>query len=217
VSNPTHAPAPSDSTTAAPTTEPRNLAAKVVGTVIVLGATAAVAGLGTFGNFTGSTTPVDTQVGSGVVSIDLTAAAAYANVQFPQGGMRPGDSFATPFDLVNDGETTLSSVSARMVATRSSLLDSDEDDGLQLTLESCDRSWSVVGQGYACGGSVTEFYAGPLAGEHQLDGALSLAADGVDHLLARIALPTTAGNEMQGQVTALSVVFSAVQREGAAR
>jgi hypothetical protein len=212
VSIPTHVPASSASRTAA-----RTLTAKVVGTVGVLGATAAVAGLGTFGNFSGSTTPVDTEVDAGVVSIDLTAAAAYANVQFPQGGMRPGDSFATPFDLVNDGDTPLSSVTFESVATASSLLDTDPVKGLQIALESCDLAWTVVGESYSCGGSVTPFYAGPVVAEHELAGAASLAAGGVDHLLARISLPASAGNEMKGQITTLAVAFSAVQREGAVR
>jgi hypothetical protein len=212
VSIPTHVPASSASRTAS-----RTLTAKLVGTVGVLGATAAVAGLGTFGNFSGSTTPVDTEVDSGVVSIDLTAAAAYANVQFPTGGMRPGDSFATPFDLVNDGDTPLSSVTFESVATASSLLDTDTENGLQISLESCDRSWTVVGQSYSCGGSVSSFYSGPVVVEHDLTGAASLAAGGVDHLLARVSLPVSAGNEMKGKVTTLAVAFSAVQREGAAR
>jgi hypothetical protein len=210
VSIPTHA--SSDSRT-----RPRTLTAKIIGTVGVLGAAAAVAGLGTFGEFTGSTTPVGTEVDSGVVSIDLTAAAAYADVQFPQGGMRPGDSFATPFDLVNDGDTPLSSVTFDSVATASSLLDTDPVNGLQISLQSCDRSWTVVGQSYSCGGSVTPFYSGPVVVEHELAGAASLAAGGVDHLLARVSLPVSAGNEMKGQSTTLSVAFSAVQREGAAR
>src|SRR5919107_3715239 len=47
-------------------------ARKVVGSLAVLGTAAAVAGLGTYGNFTDSTTPMNTAVASGTLSIDLT-------------------------------------------------------------------------------------------------------------------------------------------------
>src|SRR5215213_111499 len=54
-------------------------ARKVVGSLAVLGTAAAVAGLGTYGNFTDSTTPMNTTVASGTLSIDLTQpAGAYA-------------------------------------------------------------------------------------------------------------------------------------------
>ena len=52
-------------------------ARKVVGSLAVLGTAAAVAGLGTYGNFTDSTTPMNTTVASGTLSIDLTPAGAY--------------------------------------------------------------------------------------------------------------------------------------------
>ena len=54
------------------TTTRRRSAIKIVGALSVVGAAVAVAGLGTFGQFTDSTSPVDTKVDTGVLSIDVS-------------------------------------------------------------------------------------------------------------------------------------------------
>ena len=51
-------------------------AVKVAGSIAVVGAAVAVAGLGTFGGFTGSTEAVDAGVDTGVLSIDVSAAGS---------------------------------------------------------------------------------------------------------------------------------------------
>lgn len=196
----------------------RGAVAKVLGTLGVIGAAAAVAGLGTFGSFTDSITPVDTNVGTGVLSIALGPAANYATVPAVTGGLMPGDTTSTPFDLWNDGTVDWSAVTFTSWATRSSLLDTDTVNGLQLTIESCPVSWSVAGPGaYSCEGAVTEFYSGPILMNQALQGAASLRAGRVDHLLATLEFPGTAGNALQGQVSDLSFTFTATQRDGAAR
>ncbi len=53
----------------------RSTARKVIGSLAILGTAAAVAGLGTYGNFTDSTTPLNTTVDTGALSIDLTQPA----------------------------------------------------------------------------------------------------------------------------------------------
>ena len=52
----------------------RSTAAKVLGSLGIIGTAAAVAGIGTFGGFTDSTTPVATNVATGTLSIDLSQA-----------------------------------------------------------------------------------------------------------------------------------------------
>lgn len=195
----------------------RRTAAKVVASLGVVGATVAVAGLGTFGSFTDSTSPVQANVGTGTLSINLSPAAMYASVPVSTGGFLPGDSSATPFDLVNDGSVAWDSVTFTSWATTSSLLDSDRVDGLQLSVESCSTAWSVVGTGYTCGGTVREFYDGPIIMDEALAGAASLEPGRVDHLLATIELPSTAGDAHKNKVSQLSFSFTAVQRDGAAR
>ncbi|WP_116451177.1 hypothetical protein [Blastococcus litoris] len=195
----------------------RRTAAKVVASLGIVGASVAIAGLGTFGSFTETTAPVETNVETGTVSIRLSPAASYASVPFTAGGLMPGDSTSTPFDLVNDGDVAWDSVTFTSWATSSSLLDTDQVNGLQLTLESCPTSWTVVGSGYACGGAVQEFYSGPIIMDDALAGAASLQPGQVDHLLATIDFPTTAGEAHENKVSQLAFAFTAVQRDGAAR
>ncbi|MFW3171760.1 TasA family protein [Geodermatophilus sp. CPCC 206100] len=199
----------------APSTR-RRTAARVAGSIGVVGVAAAVAGLGTFGTFTDSTTPVDTTVKTGVLSIALSPAAA-ATVPALAGGWLPGDSYTRPIDLVNDGSTPYSSVSLRSVATVSSVLDTDAENGLQLEVRSCSKAWDVVGAGYACSGDVTDFYAGRVVMDEVLQGAATLTPGGVDHLLVTAFLPGTAGDGFQRASSDLSFVFTATQRDGAAR
>ncbi|MGY2067591.1 hypothetical protein [Blastococcus sp. SYSU DS0619] len=191
-------------------------AAKVVGTLAVVAAAGAVAGLGTFGGFSGSDS-VDTEVGTGVLSIGLTAAAGTASVPFTGGTMLPGDVEQVPFDLVNDGDVPLATVTFGSVARRSSPLDTDRVNGLQMRIQSCSEAWTVAGSGYTCAGDVTDFYAGPIVMQEALSGAASLAPGGVDHLLTTVSFPATAGDELRRQSSALTFTFTATQRDGAAR
>jgi hypothetical protein len=195
----------------------RRAAAKVVASLGVVGATVAIAGMGSFGSFTDSTSPVGADVATGTISINLSPAAMYATVPVSAGGFLPGDTSATPFDLRNDGDVAWESVTFTSWATRSSLLDSDRVHGLQLTVESCPTAWSVAGSGYTCAGAVREFYSGPILVDDPLVGAASLEPGRVDHLLATIDFPTTAGDAHEDELSELAFRFTAVQRDGAAR
>nr|WP_275585362.1 TasA family protein [Blastococcus saxobsidens] len=189
-----------------------------MGSLGVLGIAAAVAGMGTFGTFTDTTTPVEADVDTGVLSVSLGRAANNATVPLIPGGLVPGDTLATPFDLRNDGTLAWSSVSFESAASRSSLLDTDRVNGLQMVVQSCSSPWTVTGPGaYGCGGTVTDFYTGPVVMDEVLEGAASLAPGRVDHLLATIVFPQSAGNALQGQVTDLAITFTAVQRDGTDR
>lgn len=196
----------------------RVTAARLVATLGVLGATAAIASLGTFGTFSDTTAPVDTSVDTGVVSIDVADAGA-GLVPFTGGLMLPGDSRGFPVDLVNSGDTALSSVTLGSWATVSSPLDSDAVNGLQLTVESCSQAWTPGDSGYSCGAIEKSFYSGPvLVDGHALTGTASLAAGSVDHLLVTATLPSTASDDtFEGATSELSFVFAGVQRDGAAR
>jgi hypothetical protein len=200
-------------------TRGRVTAARIVASLGVLGATAAIASLGTFGTFTDATTPVDTTVDSGVVSIELSEAGDAGLVPFDGGLMLPGDSRTFPVDLVNGGDTALGSVTLGSSATESSVLDSDPVNGLQLTVDSCSEAWTETGAGYSCAGTTRSFYAGRMLTDNSpLTGAASLVPGGVDHLLLTAALPATASaDEFEGATSSLSFVFTGVQRGGAER
>ena len=59
--------------------------------------------------------------------------------------------------------------------------------------------------------------AGPIVMDAPLAGAASLTPGRVDHLLATIDFPSTAGDAHKNKVSELAFRFTAVQRDGAAR
>jgi hypothetical protein len=192
---------------------------RIAASVLVLGAAASVAGLGTFGTFTDSTTPVVTRTETGVLSIALTEAAHTATLSlFGQGAFLPGDVQSSPIDLVNDGTAALSGLRLGSVATGSSVLDTDRVDGLQLTVESCSAAWAAVDGGWVCAGTATRHYTGPIVTDVPLSGAAALAPGGTDHLLLTAGLPSTATAKMlQGATSSLEFFLSGAQRSGAPR
>ena len=94
----------------------RGTTRKVLGSLAVIGTAAAVAGLGTFGTFTDSTTPVSAELTSGTVSINLTQPAA--PIPATTAGLLPGDSIARTVTLVNDGNSPLSTVALGVSTVR---------------------------------------------------------------------------------------------------
>ena len=139
-----------------------NTAAKIVGTVGVLGVAATIAGLNTFGSFTDSTTPVGTQVDTGVLSIDVADAGDALSMPFSGGLMLAGDSRGYRLDLVNNGDVSLSGVTMTSRATVSSVLNTDTTHGLQLNMKNCTVPWTVSNFVYSCGGTQSTVYAGPI-------------------------------------------------------
>lgn len=206
---------PSMSTTTS--TTGRRSAGKVVGSIVVVGAAAAVAGLGTFGSFTDSTSAVDAGVDTGVLSIDVSAAGTTAPVPVTTANMLPGDVGYFPMDLRNGGDVDLSSVVLGSSAAVSSRLDTDAVHGLQLKIDTCEVPWVRSGGAWSCADGADPLYAGPIATSTRLTGAHSLTAGETDHLLATVSFPTTGGDLMQDLSSSLEFVFTATQRDGAAR
>jgi hypothetical protein len=194
-------------------------AVRIAGSLAVVGAAAAVAGLGTFGSFTGSTEAVDAGVDTGVLSVDLTATdgSALPSVPLPLPNMLPGDAISVPLDLRNSGDVDLSSLVLKSSATESSKLDTEAVHGLQLALDSCATPWAGSWGSYSCAGGAVPLYSGRIANEAALPAARSLVAGTTDHLLVTIAFPTSGGDEMQDQRSSFVLAFDATQRDGAAR
>ncbi|HEU4545629.1 MAG TPA: TasA family protein [Microlunatus sp.] len=194
-------------------------ARKVVGSLGVLGTAAAVAGMGTFGGFTDSTTPVATTIESGTLSINLSQ-QGYA-VPVTTAGFLPGDSITRAVNLVNDGNSALGSVSLSSVATASSVLTTDLSNGLQLAVKKCSVAWTQGGTAqaptYTCSGTETLVGSGPAVNNMAVNGAAALNPGGTDHLTFSISLPGTADNTFQGKTASLSLTFTGTQRTGTAR
>jgi hypothetical protein len=206
------------------TSKPRTIAnsstaRKVVGSLGVLGTAAAVAGMGTFGGFTDSTTPVATTIESGTLSINV-AQQGYS-VPVTTAGFLPGDSLTRAVNLVNDGNSPLGSVTLSSIATASSILTTDTTNGLQLTVKKCSVAWTQGGTAqaptYTCSGTESLVGSGPVVSTMNLAGAAALNAGGTDHLTFSISLPTTADNTFQGKTASLSLTFTGTQRTGTAR
>jgi Camelysin metallo-endopeptidase len=194
-------------------------ARKIVASVGVLGAAVAVAGLGTFGSFTDSTTPIATTVATGTVSINVTQPGA--TIPVTTSGFVAGDSISRAVDLVNDGTAALSQVSLASVATVPSILTTDATNGLQLTVESCTVAWTQGGTAqsptHSCSGGSSTLYAGRAVMNNPLAGLSSLQAGGVDHLKLTISLSPSADNTFMNQSSTLGLTFTGTQRTGSAR
>jgi hypothetical protein len=196
----------------------RRSAVKIVGAISAVGAAVAVAGLGTFGNFTDSTSPVGTRVDSGVLSIDVSQPGG-ASVPFAGGMMLAGDSRSAVIDLVNDGTTPLSAVTLRSWATSSSVLDQDTVNGLQLSVESCSVAWTSGAGAPTCSGTSRLYFTQPIVVNNvALTASAALAAGATDHLKLTAALPSSAsGDAFEGATSNLNFQFTGSQKAGAAR
>lgn len=198
-------------------TTDRRSARKVVGSIVVVGVAAAVAGLSTFGSFTDSTSAVEAGVDTGVLSIDVSAAGTTAPVPVTTARMLPGDVSYFPMDLRNGGDVDLSSLTLGSSAVASSRLDTDKVHGLQMTIDTCDVAWVRSGAAWTCAPGARQLYTGPVTANTALPGARSLVAGATDHLMATVSFPTTGGDAMQNQSSSLEFVFTAAQRAGSAR
>jgi hypothetical protein len=195
---------------------------KVVGSLAVLGTAAAVAGLGTYGNFTDSTTPMNTTVDTGTLSINLAQPAGAVAIPVSTSGFVPGDSLSRSVDLINDGAAALGSVHLASAATSAAnVLTTDAVNGLQLSVKACSVAWTQGGTSsaptYTCGGTERTVMAGPAVSNTQLSSPASLAMGGVDRLVFTLSLPASADNTFQGKNASLSLTFTGVQRAGTAR
>jgi hypothetical protein len=189
----------------------RATASKIAGSIVIAAAAAAVAGLGTFGSFTGSTSPTAVAIQDGVVSVNLAAGDGTASVPLSY-SLSPGASSTKTINLVNDGSAPLASIDLATVATSSSILDTDPTNGLQMTVVSCSVAWAADG---SCSGvQRTVLGSGPAVRTAGLVDPFGLAAGATDHLAVTMALPVTAGDAFKSQSSSLSLTFTATQREG---
>jgi hypothetical protein len=188
----------------------RSTTRKVVGSLGIIGAAAAVAGMGTFGSFTDSTTPVATTISSGTVSIDLAKAST---LDFAATDLIPGDSVTRTYTLKNDGSSDLGTINLASAATTSSILTTDAVNGLQLSVKSCAVAWTQSGNAFTCSsGEKTLLASGPAVKTAPLTAPASLVAGGFDNLAITYALPVAADNQFQGKQAAFSLTFTATQR-----
>lgn len=200
----------------------RSTTRKVVGSLAVLGTAAAVAGLGTYGNFTDSTTPISTTIDTGTLSINLAQPTGAVAIPVTTTGFVPGDTLSRSVDLTNDGAAALGSVHlASTLTSPANVLTTDAINGLQLSVKACSVAWTQGGTStaptYTCSGTERTIMAGPAVSNTQLTDPASLAVGGVDRLVFTLSLPASADNTFQGKSASLNLTFTGVQRAGTAR
>ncbi len=154
---------------------------------------------------------------SGTVSLGVNGAKMDA-VTLGASGMLPGDRTERVLSIDNLGGTEWSElVMTTYVASGddSSVLDTDPDLGLQMSVDRCSLPWQANGASFVCTGSLTSNVAaaGPVVRAHvPIVASPAMVPDGHDFLRITTALPANAGNEFLGQRTSLTMRFTAVQR-----
>lgn len=196
---------------------------RVLATGAVVGAGAAIAGLGTFGTFSSSTSATQA-VSSGTVAIGLGSAGTATNrLTVGASNIVPGDTIQRQVQLSDTGTIPLASIGLTTTASPSSLLDTETTNGLQMTVQSCSVAWTEAGTApaytYTCSGTTgTVLASRPAIGSNiTLPGLNALSTGGVDHLLVTLTLPSSAPNTMQNQSSTITYTFLGTQRAGTAQ
>lgn len=195
---------------------------KVLLSLSVLGAAGSIAALGTFAQFTSSTS-ASQSAGTGTVTVGLGASGSSANrLSVAATDMAPGDTVQRSVDLANSGSIDLSAVTLTTTASPSSILDTDAANGLQVAIDRCSVAWTESGSGaytYSCGGAVSPVLASrPVIGANlALANLGSLAAGATDHLRVTLTLPAAADNSFQGKSSTITYTFTGVQRAATAK
>ncbi|HEX8971537.1 TasA family protein [Oryzihumus sp.] len=190
---------------------------KVLASTVVLGAAATIAGLGTFGSFT-STTSANESASTGTVVIGLAADGTDNRLSVAATGLVPGDTVQRVVKLNNTGSQGLAGVTLTTAATTSSLLDTDVTNGLQLKIDSCSVPWTEAGTSpaytYTCSGTTKAVLASRavIGTTMALSNLSSLASGASDNLKVTLSFPGTADNTFQNKSSVIGFAFDALQR-----
>ncbi len=195
------------------------LKSKLAVTVAALGTAAGVAGLGTFGTFT-DTTSASLPVDSGIVDLNLGAVGAANRLTVAAVDVVPGDTMQRAFTLSGGTSTSpLATVTLTSVASTSSALDTTATTGLQAKIEKCSVAWVEAGVSpaytYTCAGVTTTVMAerdiiGSAVAVTGLDSLTTAGA--TDNLRMTVTLPAAAGNALQNLASTVAFTFTGTQR-----
>jgi spore coat-associated protein N len=201
---------------------------KVVASLALVGTAAAVAGLGTYGAFTSSTS-ASASVGSGIVNIAVGASGAANRLNVPAAGLVPGDTIQRAVTLSNAATNqNLSGISLTTTAPTSSLLDTTPvaQGGLQLAIDACSVPWTETAAGtgytYTCvgtGAAVTQILAprAIIGADIALPALTATTAGKTDNLRVTMTLPPLAGNDLQNKSSVIDFAFTGTQRTATAK
>ena len=186
---------------------------KVIASIALVCAAAAIAGLGTFATFTSSTSTSHT-IASGTLSL---TSGPTNRLGTGASTIAAGDSMQRAIDLNYAGSISFGSATLTTSASASSALDTDATDGLHIAIDKCSVAWTESGPPYTytCGGSSSTVLASsPVIGSNVALSNLTLTAGSTDHLRVTVTLPSTAGNTFQNLSSTVGYTFTGVQRAG---
>ena len=186
---------------------------KVIASIALVCAAAAIAGLGTFATFTSSTSTSHT-IASGTLSL---TSGPTNRLSTGASTIAAGDSIQRAIDLNYAGSISFGSATLTTSASASSALDTDATDGLHIAIDKCSVAWTESGPPYTytCGGSTSTVLASsPVIGSNVALSNLTLTAGSTDHLRVTVTLPSTAGNTFQNLSSTVGYTFTGVQRAG---
>ena len=186
---------------------------KVIASIALVCAAAAIAGLGTFATFTSSTSTSHT-IASGTLSL---TSGPTNRLGTGASTIAAGDSMQRAIDLNYAGSISFGSATLTTSASASSALDTDTTDGLHIAIDKCSVAWTESGPPYTytCGGSTSTVLASsPVIGSNVALSNLTLTAGSTDHLRVTVTLPSTAGNTFQNLSSTVGYTFTGVQRAG---
>jgi spore coat-associated protein N len=202
----------------------KSTSGKVLASVALLGVAASVAGLGTYGSFT-STTSASETVTAGTVNVALGATGSAANrLTVPAAGVVPGDSIQRVASLTNAGNQDFGGVTLSTTTTTPvTKLTSDAVNGLQVSLDACSVPWTEAGVApaytYTCAGTITPVLPSrPIIGtDVVLPNLQSMTSAKTDNLRVTATLPVAADNTFQGLTSTVNFAFTATQRGATSR
>jgi spore coat-associated protein N len=191
-------------------------AVKIFASVVLVGGAASVAGLGTFGAFTSTTTASETVTSGKVI---LSSAAGAVSMATSVADMVPGDVAQRAVTLSRSTETTsFGSVKLTTAGSAANVLTSNAVNGLQLKIDQCSVAWTKAAttNDLTCSGTTTAVVAQRAVIGTDIDLAAattSLNASGATSFLrVSVSLPTTADNAYQGLTNTLTFTFDGTQR-----
>lgn len=190
---------------------------KILASVALVGTAAAVAGMGTYGAFT-STTSASQVTTAGTTVIALGSGAANT-LNVPVAGLLPGDKVEKLVTLSNTGNSDLNAVTLTTSAgATGSLLTTDPANGLQLTIENCTSAWAGTAAPYTCPAGSTKttvLAATPIIGANTaLANLTAVTAGKTDNLKVTTSFPSSAPNTFQGLSSTIGFDFTGTQRTG---
>jgi hypothetical protein len=196
------------------TTTARRNTAKIFATVALVASAGAVAGIGTYGAYTDTTT-ADVSVGSAKVSVLMNNNDQGIHVDAK--GMVPGDKVVFPVSVKRAaGSVELGDLTLQTTITNQNAL----TDALRLTVDSCSKAWTVSGSAVTCSGTTTNVSTdGGLVGNGATS-AWGQTASWVPnlnnntpvYLRATLTLPSSAGNNTAGLTTGIIWTLTGTQR-----